>query len=248
MTTETDICNDALGKIGSREPIASLAENSNEAAKCSLFYASTRDEVLQKAQWGFATKLIALQVYRQAPGTPGSVSQATAWDGSFPAPPWLYSYAWPDPTDPVLAIQAIVPVLNNYAYPFILAAAAAFQVGSDDDGAGNNLRVILTNQADAIAVYTAQITDPNLFSPLFISAVSSALAARLAGPLTGDKDLMKLMYTLANQDILEARASSQNQGLTVLDQEAAWIVARDSYAQPIFSGNNIAPYAPLYIA
>lgn len=248
MATDVDIANEALGKIGTRNTIASLAENSNEAKRVNQFFAQTRDEVLQKAHWGFARAVKALTLYKQAPGTPGSVSTDIQWSNLYPMPPWLYSYKWPE-TDPTnaLQIQAIVPVLSTYSYPFILAAATAFEIGSDLVAAVDD-RVILTNQRDAIAIYTKRITNPLLFQPLFINAFSSALAGKIAGPLTGDKDLAKLMFGLANDSIMTARAEDANQGLTVIDQDASWIAFRNGFATPIFAGNYLAPYAPLYLA
>lgn len=241
MATDVDICNDALGKIGSRSNIASLVENTNEAIKCNLYYAVTRDEILQMAQWGFATGLVKPVVFKQAPGTPGGVA-ATAWTTAYPAPPWLYSYTYPAN---ILAVQAIVPVLVNSSYPYILAAAAAFEIGADSS-AGVDVQVILTNQVDAIAVVTKAVTLTTLFSPLFRSALSYALAAKLAGPLTGDKEMAKTMFALANNAIMQARENHANQGLTIIDQEAEWILAREGIPLQ-FPGNFMAPYAPLYI-
>lgn len=249
MATEVSICNDALGKIGARNTITSLSQtNSNEALKCNLFYAETRDEILQMGgvAWGFASGLLQLDLWKQAPGTPGGVTSATEWSSDYPAPPWLYSYEYPDD---IVAVNAIVPVLPNYGYPYILAAAAAFQLGSDTDGEVSpaNIQVILTNVEDAIAVVTKQITEVSLFSPLFRSALSYALAAKLAPPLTGDKELTKTMFALANAAIMEARANLGNQGLTIIDQQAEWILARQGL--PLQApGNYLAPYSPLYLA
>lgn len=245
MATDVEIANQALGLIGARDTIASLTEDSNEAEKAALFFDSTRDELLQMAEWGFSKGIKALTLLKQAPGTPGSVSTAVAWDSTFPQPPWLYSYSWPDAT--ALDVRAILPVLPNYGYPYILAAAAAFEIGSDVVAAAD-VRVILTNQPSAIALYTKKVTLTTLWSPLFVRAMQFALAAKMSGPLTGDKDLMKSMYGLANGAVLEARAQDANQGLTVIDQEASWIAARDGCLGTVYPGNFLAPYAPLYLA
>lgn len=251
MATDVDIANEALGKIGTRSVIASLAEASNEAKKVNQFFIQTRQEVLQKAHWGFAGAVVSLTLFKAAPGVDVPVAftppaAADAWTSAYPMPPWLYSYTWPTNA---LSVRAILPVLSNFSYPFILAAAAAFQVGSDRNAAGDaDVKVILTNVLAAIALYTKDIDAPSLFSPLFISAFSSALAAKIAIPLTGDKELAKLLFALANNDILEARASDANQGLTIIDHEAAWIRARSGEESPVVAGNYLAPYSPLYLA
>jgi hypothetical protein len=47
MTSEVEICNRALDKVGTRSTIASLTEASNEAKICNLIVsAPTRDETL----------------------------------------------------------------------------------------------------------------------------------------------------------------------------------------------------------
>ena len=251
MATDVDIANEALGKIGTRNTITSLAEATNEAKRVNQFFDQTRQEILQKAHWGFARAVVALTLYKAAPYvdvptgfTPPA--DADAWTSSYPMPPWLYEYSWPSNA---LLVQAIVPVLSNYSYPFILANAAAFQIGSDRNVANTaDVRVLLTNLLSAIAVYTKDVDDPLLYPPLFIDAFSSALAAKIALPLTGDKDLAKLMFALANDSIRQARADDANQGLTVIDHEASWITARFGFETPVYAGSYLAPYAPLYLA
>ncbi len=47
------------------------------------------------------------------------------------------------------------------------------------------LRVILTNVADAIAVYTGRVTDPSTWAPDFGEALIDSLGELLAPALTG---------------------------------------------------------------
>jgi hypothetical protein len=94
-------------------------------------------------------------------------------------------------------------------------------------------------------VYTRAVTNPQIFSPLFSTALSAALAAKITMGLTGDKDLMKANYALANQSIVQGRALDSNQGVEVIEQQAEWILARDNYL-PVVSGPFLAPYLPLY--
>src|SRR5258708_25919710 len=96
MASEVTICNRALQAIGTRTTIASLTEDSVEARNCNLIYADTRDEVLQMAYWNFAQKTAYLALLKSAPGTPTNASSAAIqWSAAFPAPPWLYEYAYP---------------------------------------------------------------------------------------------------------------------------------------------------------
>lgn len=59
MASEVDICNLALSKLG-EDTIVDLAEDSEQARACNLFYADTRDSLLRKHPWNFAIKRIEL--------------------------------------------------------------------------------------------------------------------------------------------------------------------------------------------
>lgn len=246
--SDVDIANEILGLAGCRDTINAIDNSTNEGEKIQMFWEPTRDEILQMAQWGFANAVKRLTLFKQAPGTPGGDPPTDQWSDDYPAPPWLYSYHLPDDEFECLAVRAIVPILNNYNYPSLLAAAAAFEIGHDTDS-GQDIQVILTNQADAIAVYTKKIEDSGIWSPLFRAAFKHAMAAKITMPLTGDKDQTKILFGLANGYILEARANHANQGLTVIDQQAAWMVARVGECNAlVIPGNFVMPYAPLYIS
>ena len=55
MSTEIEICNSALAKIGV-EPIASFSEESKAARLCANQYPLIRDKLLQDHYWNFAIK------------------------------------------------------------------------------------------------------------------------------------------------------------------------------------------------
>lgn len=52
--SETDICNQALMKVGAKPLIARLGEDSDNARACNTFYASVRDAVLRSHPWNCA--------------------------------------------------------------------------------------------------------------------------------------------------------------------------------------------------
>jgi hypothetical protein len=256
MPSDTEICNKALAKIGTRSDIASLDEDSNEARACSLIYATTRDEVLSMAHWNFAKRTATLSLIKSAPGTPSNPTGATQWSNAYPAPPWLYEYAYPADCE---QFRYIVPQIDTgiigvplfstvtgYS-PFVGMPwnAVRFEIASDIVS-DNNQNVILTNQYQAIGVYTYQVTNTALFSNNFTEALACALAAKLAQPLTGDRALRNEMFQLANVQITSARASDGNEGLTIIDAPADWITARDSFSPMMGQGYFIAPYAPLF--
>lgn len=48
---------------------------------------------------------------------------------------------------------------------------------------------LLTDEEEADIRYIARVTDGSLYHPLFVSALATMLASRLAGPLTGSRNL-----------------------------------------------------------
>lgn len=78
-------------------------------------------------------------------------------------------------------------------------------------------RVILTNQEFATLAYIKQITDPNIWDPLFQDAMANALGADIVMGLSGDKGAANLCIGRANNSIMEARKADGNEGLTIND-------------------------------
>jgi hypothetical protein len=255
MTSEVSICNRALQAISTRTQIASLTEASVEARNCNLIYADTRDEVLNMAHWNFAKKTAYLALLKSAPGVPGNTtSTATQWSTAFPAPPWLFEYAYP--TDCIQMRKIVqqdanvysgIPITSNgmQTYPYVVGPGSAFEVATDIDSTGQQKTVVLTNQYLAIGVYTMRITDPNLFGSQFIEALVQALAAKLALALTGLVALANTKFQQANAIITQARASDGNEGLTIINNMPDWILTREDYFCYDAIGFT-APYGPLY--
>lgn len=253
MASEVTICNRALQAAATRTQISALTEGSVEARNCNLIYADTRDEVLTMAFWNFAKKTEYLSVLKQAPGTPGGVSSALQWSTAYPAPPWLYEYAVPSDC---LSMRSIVQQpINAYvgvpftsngqaAYPYAIGAGSRFEVATDNIS-GAQANVVLTNQYQAIGVYTMRITNSGLFSPLFVEALVQAISAKLILALSGNVALAGTKFAQANAMIIQARAEDANEGLTVIDPIPDWLAIRDDYAGVTDVGY-IAPYGPLF--
>lgn len=87
-------------------------------------------------------------------------------------------------------------------------------------------RVILTDQEFAMLAYIRQITDPNVFDPLFTEAYSYFLGAGTVMSLTGDKTLANSLIALGNAKIIEARKVDGNEGLTINDVTPDFIRTR----------------------
>jgi hypothetical protein len=90
-----------------------------------------------------------------------------------------------------------------------------------------DLRVVLTNESEPTLEYTKQVTDPQQFDPQFVIAFSYRLAQYIAMPITGDRQVMADMKSMADIEINKAKASDANEGFEAPQPaEAGWINAR----------------------
>ncbi|MDP2330301.1 MAG: hypothetical protein Q8M19_06345 [Reyranella sp.] len=105
-TTDVDICNRALSRLGTRATIAALDENSTEARTASIWYAATRDTLLRAHDWNFARRRVLL------------AGQGVAPTG------WRFRYAVP--TDCVRLLRLTSATQE--------AGAARFEVAGDATG------------------------------------------------------------------------------------------------------------------
>lgn len=227
MADQVTICNLALDSIGSRSEIASLDESSQSARTLSLHYQPSVEAVLQAAHWNFARKQVALTVLKAASGTPENPTGT----GDIPPIPWLYAYALP--SDCVQA-RYLMPSFSSApavglgaaSVPFFQGPAIRFLLSSDVDSNGSPVTVILTNQPGALLVYTCRITNPLLFDGQFVMALSNYLGSKIAIRLTGDKNMAKMAFQVADSTTKEARASNGNEGLTIIDSVPDWVRVR----------------------
>ncbi len=90
-TTDVDICNRALSRLGTRATIAALDENSTEARTASIWYAATRDVLLRSHDWNFARRRVVL------------AEQGTAPTG------WTFRYAFPTDCVRLLRLASATP-------------------------------------------------------------------------------------------------------------------------------------------
>lgn len=149
------IANMALSKAGANSTIESLDEDSAEAAQVSLWYEFAKEKALSAYNWSFARKSLTLATHGE----------------DAPTNRWAYRYMYP--ADCVKA-RMIENPSNDDADPI------AFKV----ELAPDNTKSIVTNQDEAVLIYTANITDPNLFSPFFVEFLATVLASHIAWPLT----------------------------------------------------------------
>lgn len=204
MATVVSICNMALARIGVSSFISNLNEASNEARVLNLFYEQMRDFALRDHHWNFATRRVVLA------------------NAGTPPTNWAFKYTYPSDCLKARFIvhQGIRTPRNDQRI--------AFEIGSE-----GSQRVIYTDQPQAELVYTARITDPTLFDPIFESALSYLIASEVAMPLTVKESVAKQARDAYERVKSQAAAHSTNEGFEGVEPESSLITERNGSTTPI---------------
>lgn len=175
----TEICNLALSYLGDGR-INSLQDDSEEGKRCAVHYDQDRQKLLLAYPWGFAKKIEKLALYTDA------------------LPGWKYAYAYPSSCIAVRFVydedHAQVKEQRKQDYEIMMMSEYR--------------RAILTDVEDAYAEFTADVKDPELFSPDFADALSHQLAASLAMGLTGSANIVSWHLQMAQACIESAKYQS----------------------------------------
>lgn len=213
--TTTNIANMALLTIGLQKQISSLVQDSAEANICSQMFNLVQNWCFGLTNWNFARSTAVLTLSKgPPPANPG------AWSPTYPTMPWLYEYALP--TDFVQAVY----VTNSTAATLSpglgwLGEPQRFVLGVDAVSSTQQ-EVVLTNQANAILVYTALIANPTVWPWHFQSLVVLALARAISLSLTGNLQLFEELTAGLEQQINIALQMNATEGLVINDTTPEW--------------------------
>lgn len=201
MASEVDIVNLALSHLGEDATVSSIdpPEGSAEAEHAAMFYPQARDALLEMHEWRFSTKRVLL---------------ALTASNSFE---WAYAYALP------------VNMLRALAVLPETASAEDDGEGFDQQLDADDVQIILTNCETASLKYTARVTDPTRFPPLFVETLAWLLAAHLAGPLIkGDqgRTVAKGCMQMFAAFLTQAKVSDANQKKVQPTHTPGWIGGR----------------------
>ncbi len=199
MTSVVSICNLALSNLGA-DNISALSDAGAEARACRQFYDQTLDALLQVYPWRFAGKTVSL-----AEVTNTEVGK------------WGYAYRKP--------VDCLKP---RWVRPEYSLADPAYQTQQQEifnpyDIEGD---ILFCNLSPAFLRYTAQITDPTKFPPLFVESLSWHLAVRMAMPLTKDQGIRKEAYQLAMASRSTAEAMDANEVREFSDHDSELVEVR----------------------
>ena len=203
MASQVQICNLALGWLGTRS-IASMSEATNEARVCTQYYEFALEQSLRDHRWNFAQRRRVLA--------------ETAFPEGYDA---TYAYCYAVPTD---CLEAHTLVDESGSDKDLNGRAWVFEIVLTDDGAG---KVILTQVGNATLTYTAKVTNPSLYDPLFVRAFAKRLAADMCvAILKNNPQKVQETETLYQNEIRRAKAVDAREGKEEEVQENPWVVAR----------------------
>lgn len=122
--------------------------------------------------------------------------------------PWAYGYGFP--ADCLTVREIYNPLSSTEKIKFEVAQAVDEQ------------KVIYTDQAEAVAVYTARITDFSLCHPLFVEAVGWKLQAELAMAIPNSESAMQIAHNMYRNAIAAAQNADANEGVEEDTSLAPW--------------------------
>jgi hypothetical protein len=207
--SDVQICNLALLRIGEKQQVGDLGDNSTPAKACSVLYPMTRDTLLAKTDWHWARKHAVL----------GLLTYARSG--------WKFVYALPDDlvkccyvsngNRPGASYLSNAITLFGYANGYfndasvLVTPAVPFDVELGDSGK----RVLVTDQENAELIYTSSATDPGSMPPLFVDALAWQLAAELSLALPNKIQNGVALQKKADMALMEAMA----QGLRETEED-----------------------------
>jgi hypothetical protein len=155
MANETDFLNDALGQIGAQK-VTAIDDQSLNANYCKTFWPDLRRAMIRSHHWNFA---MARKVLAYEP---------------FP-PAFGYTYSYPLPAELIKIIE-----FNGNLTTYNPDVLQLFPLMSEYKIEG---RKLLTNDAEVRIVYLQDVTNPDLWDPLFYQAGTAWLASKLAAAI-----------------------------------------------------------------
>lgn len=246
------LANRALLMVGARSQISNLTETSTEANAISVLYQPTYEQLARTAPWGCLRYQQTLTLLAAAEGTPENVDGTNY---ATPPVPWLYQYAVPSDS---LAIRYLLPPFTNNtptgSVPISTSMIGAlspvagmgqipYTIAFSTDISGNPIETILTNQTQAIAVYTVNSANPIIFDSLFEQAFVASLGAYLVPALSLDLALMDRAVRQAESAIALARVRDGNESPVSQNRNAQWMNARMTGGTIGWCGSDI--YSPI---
>lgn len=188
MATQLDICNMALDKIGVN-PIASLQDNSNSAAKCALYYTTALNKALWESTPSFATTRIQLALLNETPL-------------------YGFSYTYSLPANVVRCLEINE---DQYGVSITSSGTTAYDAWRKElDPNGNTVILANVNPLQMKVIVTTANTGN--YDPGFIELMAVLLASYLAFSLRADMQRQQALQQEYSTLLNESSGIDSSQG------------------------------------
>lgn len=181
------VVNASLSLIASQTLITSLTDGTSAANAANVVYAATVQLMLRAMEPDFARAQVVLTN-----------------SGLTPLQPWAYEYLYPD--DALRILQVKPPVGS---YDPLRPDPVRWSIESDLLSLVQK-KVILTNQASALAVYITSLVPEPQWDSMFSDAVVRRLANPLAMSIAGRPDFARELLDEAGRVAASADAADES--------------------------------------
>jgi hypothetical protein len=194
MADETDFLNDALGQIGATR-ITAIDDGSLNADYCGMFWPQMRKSLIRSHHWSFATAQTELSL-----------------EVDVPVFEFAFSYALPTDLLKVVTFNGdgvfslVAPAfdgVNLQLYPY----SGRYKVME---------RSLLSNDTPVFIEYIKDITNPDLWDPMFYQAAAAMLASKLALAIAKNAAMSRELMQQAMTVLMPLAMSVSSQERTVL--------------------------------
>jgi hypothetical protein len=180
-----DIVNQAARAAGVPLRVEEIYEGSDLSKVALELYGQCRDSLLDAEDWSFSRHTAPLTLLK-GPPPDGGYNLTQPWSNIYPAPEWLFEFAYPQDMIDLRAIMpppiGIMPDLDPVPVKWRVDNDSTPNVsGNPPVASGPPDKVIYTNVGPAaLAVYRSRVTSPALFDPGFVDALVALLGKRFA--------------------------------------------------------------------
>lgn len=132
-------------------------------------------------------------------------------------PPSNFAYRYDYPSDCIKMREIERITRKSLPIPF----------GIEDDGSDNGVSIV-TDQDQAVGIYTYNVQNVSLFSPSFVTALSWFLASELAPALTGSMEQQEATLTVYRNMMSAAKATDSDEAFQDPELDSPWERARQN--------------------
>lgn len=198
MASVVDVANRALTKLGAAR-IVSLSDDNKQARSINSCFYTLLEAELRQNRWTFA-------IYR------------TTLPALADAPTFGYKYQYALPAD-FLRLDMINDMYPSVSLDNYISTEVA-------DYAIENKKILTDLDAPLKIRYGANVTDPNIWDPLFIEALACRLAAEICEDLTQSTPKRQQAWTEYRQALQMAKRANAIERPPAQLPDDSWVFSR----------------------